>query len=146
MVIRDMTRDEVPVMLEGARQFFAEGKLHGEFNPESFITGWRQFLDVNIGILIGAFEGEKFCGAIGGSVFPDFPTGDLVASEFFWYCLPETRGAGLRLFKAFERKAKERNAKRIIMVHLANLNSGEMGRLFERFGYALCEHVYIKKI
>lgn len=146
MLIRDIEQHEVPLLIAGARQFFIEGKLFGELNETSFVTGWQNFLKSGIGVLLGAFDGGRLCGAIGGSVFPDFPTGDLVASEFFWYCVPESRGAGLRLFKAFEQRAAERKAVRIIMVHLANLNDGPMSKLFARYGYEFAEKVYIKKL
>lgn len=145
-LIRPLQPDEVPVLLEGARMFFDEGKLPGKLNEASFVEGWQKFLASGIGILFAAFEGDKFCGAIGGSVFGDFPTGDLVATEFFWYTLPGKRGSGLRLLRAFEDESRRRGAKRIAMIHLADLNDEVMGKMYERLGYRLGEKIYFKTL
>jgi GNAT superfamily N-acetyltransferase len=132
--------------LDGAAQFFREGKLPGALNEESFVQGWRQMLTSGVGVLLGAFSERGIEGAIGGSVFPDFPTGDLVATEFFWFTIPGHRGSGLKLLTAFENECRSRGAKRINMVHLVNLNDDIMARVYERRGYDLREKIYIKNL
>lgn len=145
-LIRDIACDEVPLLLDGARSFFAEGKLMGELNPVSFVAGWRQLLAGGTGLLLGVFEGRQLLGAIGGIVYPDFPTGDLVAQEAFWFMLPETRGRGIRLLRAYEMRCALRGAKRLMMIHLAGLNDEAMGKLYQRMGYSLIEKIYSKTI
>jgi GNAT superfamily N-acetyltransferase len=146
-LIRDISAAEVPLLLPGARCFFEEGRLPGQLNAESFVNGWRGMLASGVGVLLGAFDADgNICGAIGGSIFPDFQTNDLVATEFFWFALPDRRGQGLRLLRAFEQRAAERGAARIVMVHLEDLNAESMGKLYARLGYRLRERIYFKNL
>lgn len=146
MLIHDIACDEVPLLLDGARQFFGEGKLMGELNPVSFVAGWQKLLLGGGGVLLGAYRGRELVGAIGGVIFPDFPTGDLVAQEFFWFMIGGQRGNGLRLLRAFEMRAAVHGAKRILMMHLADLNSEPMSKLYSRMGYTHRENVYSKNL
>lgn len=145
-LIRDIASDEVPLLLDGARAFFAEAKLLGTLNPESFVRGWQGLLRVGAGLLLGAFDKGALQGAIGGTIYPDFPTGDIVVMESFWFTIPGRRGAGLKLLREFEAEAKARGAKRILMIHLAELNDASLSRLYERLDYQLKEKIYIKSL
>lgn len=145
-LIREITCAEVPLLLDGARTFFAEGKLLGTLNPAPFVSGWQRLLNGGGGVLLGIYRERELLGAIGGLVFPDFPTGDLVAQELFWFVLPGQRGAGLRLLRAFELRCAMRGAKRLLMIHLAGLNDAAMTRVYERTGYTLLEKIYSKHL
>lgn len=144
--IRDIACDEVPLLLDGARTFFAEGGLLGALNPRTFVEGWQRLLASGSGMLLGVFRERQLIGAIGGVIHPDFVTGEVVAQEMFWFMLPGERGSGIRLFKQYELKAALRGAKRILMVHLADLNDDAMGKLYGRMGYAMMEKIYAKNI
>lgn len=145
-LIRDIASAEVPLLLDGARTFWTEGKLPGTLNPASFVTGWRNLLANGAGLLIGAFDQGELLGAIGGAMVPDFQTGDLVSQEFFWYVIPGVRGAGLKLLQQFERRMKERGAARNIMMHLTELNGEAMEKVYKRMDYVLKEKIYIKEL
>lgn len=146
MLIHDIACDEVPMLLDGAREFFGEGKLMGELNPVSFVAGWQRLLLSGSGMLLGAYRERQLIGAIGGVILPDFPTGDVVAQEFFWFMIGDQRGSGVRLLRAFEMRAAMRGAKRIMMMHLTALNSAAMGKLYARLGYTHLENIYAKKL
>ena len=76
--------------------------LPGGFVPEVFIRNWSSFIRTGIGTFLGAFEGEEFVGGLGAILAPDINNGHITAVECFWYILPEHRGGGIRLLKAYE--------------------------------------------
>lgn len=116
--VRPLLLSEATLLLPGARQFFGEGNLLGALNEKSFVTGVVNMLTSGIGVFL-VYGEPPFEGAIGGVIYPDYATGDLIASELFWYVMPQSRGvAGVRLLKEFELEVKRKGAKRLMMMHL----------------------------
>lgn len=147
-MIRELTSIELPLCLQLAPLFFIEGLLPGEFKNEVFIKTWENLYSINIGKIHGAFNEEQLYGAIGGIIFPDPNTGDLIATEMFWYVMPEFRKGtvGLRLLNYFENWAIKEGAKRIIMVHLNSLQPDRLSMFYKKRGYSPIEIHYIKEV
>lgn len=145
-LIRPVTLDEVPRLLPGAQQFFDEGYLSGTLNEKHFVSALRGFISNGTGIVLAAIENDEFLGSIGGVVYPDYATGDLVAGELFWYVPQEHRGIiGVRLLKAFEAEAKKHGAARVYMIHLTDTRSEAFKDFYTRSGYRLVENIFCKE-
>lgn len=147
-MIRELTFAELTLCLRIAPLFFIEGLLPGKFNEDVFIQTWEKLYSINIGKIHGAFNGDNLCGAIGGIIFPDPNTGEIIATEMFWYVAADFRKGtqGLRLLNCFENWAIKEGAKRIIMVHLNNLQSDRLSVFYKRKGYSPIETHYIKEV
>lgn len=147
-MIRELTLSELTLCLQIAPLFFMEGLLPGEFKNDVFIQTWEKLYSINIGKIHGAFNDNNLCGAIGGIIFPDPNTGDLTATEMFWYVIPDFRKGtiGLKLLNYFENWAIKEGAKRIIMVHLNNLQPERLSILYRKKGYLPIEIHYMKEV
>ena len=145
-VVRRLTIDDVEALLPLASLFWAEGRLPGSFNADTFRATWGRFLDLGIGHILGLSSGERLVGAPGFLVAPDPNDGALVAQETFWYVEPESRGSGLRLLRAFEDEALALGVKRVLVAHLKEINGPELKRIYEHRGYRETETTYMKEI
>lgn len=146
MTVRAVSPDELCAVVDVGYMFFKEGNLPGGFKRDVFLRNWSAILKERRGIFLGAFEDEKFTGGLGAVLCPDLNNGQLLAVECFWYVLPEYRGHGLRLLRAFERWAKEAGVRRVAMIHLMSLHPEAMRQLYERLGYRAVEINYIKEL
>jgi len=145
--IRSISPEEIPLIVPGGRAFFSEGAMPGSFNEPHFTAFMQNLMTSNIGFILTAFtDAGGFAGAIGGTCFPDFATGDLTATEFFWYVLPEHRMVGVRLLNAFEAEATRRGCVRIHMIHLANQSGEKLDAFYARRGYRYLEKVFTKEL
>jgi histone acetyltransferase (RNA polymerase elongator complex component) len=59
-----------------------------------------------------------------------------------WWVEPEHRGAGVRLVREAEKRAKEAGAQRIQMI----APTKQVGAIYERLGYAFIESAYGKRL
>lgn len=136
--------------LDGGFLFFGEGKMPGGFSPSVFIRSFGELIDSGRGIVLASFErqGDKktITGALGACLAPSPFNGRLIAAEMFWYVLPEFRGHGLKLLRAFEAWAVESKAEFVSMVHLESLQPTKLKELYMRFGYSLLESYYLKAL
>lgn len=88
-------------------------------------------------------------GAIMGSVYPyAFNPEFKYAYDVGFWVEPEYRGTplALKLISAFEKKAKELGACRIIMVALNSITPDRTCKFYSKLGYKLVELNYIKEI
>lgn len=152
-MIRQLHADEIVGLRGLGRAFFAEGRLPGAFRYPVFADSWRRLLGSGLGAIFaywpeGDQYGEEPAGALGAAVYPDPNDGELVATEFFWFVMPDRRGgpAALRLLRAYETWAQSVGARRLIMVHLAALRADDLKRVYERMGYREVETHYIKEV
>lgn len=142
--IRALRPNEAHLLLPGAREFFAAGNLMGKLNEASFVHGVRNLVTAGTGLVYAA-GAEVVEGAIGVAIYPDFSTGDIVASELFWYVLNGNRGTlGVRLLKLMEGQLRLRGVSRLMMMHLETGQSAAFGNLYGRLGYCQKEHIYAK--
>lgn len=145
-MIKRLESSDLPLLMDGASQFFAEGKLPGRFDPVYFISRWADVLSKGGGVIIGMFGPDGIQGAIGGYLYKDINNGDYQAIEGFWYVIEKYRGRGVILLRAFEDWAREVGAKRVAMIHLLHLHPDKLKDLYERLGYHAVEISYIKEL
>jgi GNAT superfamily N-acetyltransferase len=87
--------------------------------------------------------GDRLVGMIGLAITEHLISGERVASELFWYVLPEARrGGGLGLLYDAESWARAQGAQRLHMIAVTgNLGVGEV---YAHRGYRLREQTYEK--
>jgi hypothetical protein len=141
--IRAIGAHEVPLLLPGAREFFAQGFLLGKLNESHFVNNLRQL--ITAGRAVCLVTGSPFRGAIAAVYFDDMATGERCAMEFFWYVHRAERGSlGVRLLSALEDATRDAGVCRLMMMH--NLDHGESGldRIYQRRGYMPREKLFVK--
>lgn len=119
--IRALTTKELPKCEPFGLAFFAEKQLPGTFSMDIFTKTWTAFLGVRYkATIFGLWKGEELIGLLGGMVYPDLNTGEEIATELFWYVLPEHRGGSgaVRLVKRFKEWAKNHGAVRWRFIHM----------------------------
>lgn len=149
-MIRQVECGEMFSLTRGpAIAFFNESKVEGILNFNHFCITWNSFIKAGIGIvLVNDIAGEQN-GIIGGLISQCFMTGDLIATECFWWIAPELRDsspAGMRLFMKWESLVKERGVKRIYVGNLHAVNHDKMQDLYARLGYKPLETHYVKPV
>lgn len=138
--IIEISHADVPKLFSLAEEFFDKSELGVKFNPAYFALSMSQLIAIGAG---AAFALEDYSGAIGGFLFTDKGTGQRVADEWFFYIRPENRKGwtGVKLFKRFERWAKENGATRLITGSLPNRR---LNTLYDRLGYKHLETRFVK--
>ena len=131
-----------------AFSFFSECQLPGSFKIEAFLHNWRMLLKNNMGAMWKLVNDGKMVGAMGGLLAPDMNDGEIVATEAFWYVMPEFRHStgGLKMLVYFEKWAKEMGAKRIVMGHLLTNLPNALPEYYKRRGYSPTEIFYVKQV
>lgn len=145
-MIRAATIDDLPTLTRLGETFYASTTVLGRFEPARFIETWRNLLSLGMGVIYIAERDGVPIGAIGGVKHLDVNSSDIIASEFFWFVDPLERGAGLRLYDAFEKWAKANGCSHIHMVHLADSMPGKLERFYGRKGYRIMEVRYTKEL
>ncbi len=132
-------------MFEGGKLFLEEAKFPWPFDPKEFGQSWRVLIAADLGEVLAVIENGKILGALGAAYLNDPFMGIMTAFEHFWWVHPEHRNSriGLDLWHTFEKRAKEKGAKQIVMVHLESMN---LQHIFERRGYKLTEQTFRKEI
>lgn len=144
--VRLLSVEEIPLLLPGAREFFATRRLMGELNEAHFVSALKNQSESGIGFVL-VCGNPPFRGSIAGAIVRDFATGDPTCLELYWYTCEAERGSvGLRLLKAFEAEATRRGAKRIIMMNLAGDEMDTFAKFYNRCGYRLKEQVFAKEV
>lgn len=144
--IRAATAADLPRLAGLARQFYAASRVLRRFEIECFVAFWTGMLAGGAGVIFLAEAGENIAGVIGGLVYPEPYSGELLAQEFFWYVDEQQRGQGVRLYLRFERWARERGCAEIRMAHLVDSMPEKVARFYERAGYTKVETLYSKRL
>ncbi len=147
-LIRVCKPEEFKRVFEIGDEFWKEVNLPGKPDVVVFLKTWNILYDLNVGVIFGLFENNIMIGIMGATVFPDINDGVLVANEAFWFMSKKYRGkiGGIKLFKKFEEWAKEKGAKRIIMVALENSKKEKLDKFYKKVDYNILETHYIKEI
>lgn len=146
-MIRQLTVEEVGLCIEGGKTFFSEGKIPGGFTPEVFCRSWKSMITAGFGSIHGSFaDNNQITGAIGAVVSPNPNSGKLMGVELFWFVIPQFRGHGIRLLKAYEAWAISKGATLLSMIHLTNLQPDRLKKLYENLGYHEIETNYLKEV
>jgi hypothetical protein len=146
-MVRRLQPEELQLCVPGGKAFFDEAGLPGAFDEEYFTRRLSAMASSGAVVVMGSFGPDGIRGAIAFTRYTDPFTGDIVASELWWFVLPEHRktpSVAVGLLKAYETWARENCCKRISMVHLHALQADRIGRLYERVGYKLMESAYVK--
>lgn len=145
----EMQVDDLPRLREMGRSFFREGRLPGRFNPESFERMWGVMMEAGASAVFAIEADGDVAGALGATLFPDPASGQLTASELFWYVMPAHRSnprIGMRLLKAFEAWGKKNGAQRLMMAHELTLMPRRLSEFYKRMGYRAQEVHYLKEV
>ncbi len=147
-------------MISTAKAVFADisklGKLGNEFSiaggsvisfvPEVFERTWVTFLSQDVGVIFLLKSDEDIIGALGALKFPCPNSGEMIATELFWFVNSENRGKGLRLLKEFESWAAEHGIKKILIAHLTGIMPEKIKKIYTRMGYNEMETHYLKEV
>lgn len=145
-MIRQADIADIPAMGELAQEFYSSSAaLRGNLDMAAFTTHWTQFINAGLGVIF-LLEDDGIKGFLGGIKYLDINTGDLTATECFWYVGKARRGGGITLLRGFEEWAKGEGCKRVMMVHLMDSMPDKLKRLYESRGYTAAEVHYMKEI
>ncbi|MDC0659532.1 GNAT family N-acetyltransferase [Leisingera sp. SS27] len=137
MAIRPATHDDLPVLKQLSAAFRADHKTGMKLPYDE--AAWME-------VLSAAIEGDDtlvlllddgagfFVGAISATPYAPIP----VANELVWYTIPEARGKGFGLFRAYMRWAKEKNVEYVFCT------MPEPNPALERLGFEVADIGYFK--
>lgn len=150
MTIRELTRDELPMVSDLFREFHREcvsRYVASEFTPSVFEGQIARLLELGIGCVFGCLDGDRLVGFIIGCLFLNSATCRMAASESYWYVLPGYRGrerSGYRLVEAFNSWATAAGAKELIIGHMPHTKGIE--RYLNRRGFRHWQQQYVKEL
>lgn len=129
--------------VQAAKRFIAQ---NGSGIPASdnLLSYWESAIFNNPNMVTVIEEGKGF---LVGVVYPHLYNPQILCvQELGWWVEPEFRGSvvGIKLMKRFEEEAMARGVSHIMMIHLAN--DWNVGKIYEKLGYRLAEHTYIKEV
>ena len=142
MPVRVMQLNEMPKLQKKA-VLFTKDSPGTRIVPEVFGASWTSFLQAGLGVI---FILDDFAGALGAVKMSDPNSGELTATEIFWFTKQSARGRGLRLLRAFEQWAKRAGCIRLTVAHMADSMPEKVKHVYERRGYSLFETHYAKGI
>ncbi len=145
-MIETLTAAELPKLAPLARQFYAASRFLREFDMERFRALWTGLLAAGTGVIYVLTEDGEITGTLGGVVFPEAYSAELIALEFFWFVDEKQRGQGIRLYRRFENWAREKGCAEIRMAHLADSMPEKVAAFYERVGYTKIETLYAKRL
>ena len=146
MNIREVPVSELPALEAAALAFYGSSRFLHEFRIEHFIELWTAFISSGAGVILTDAPPGAIGGLIGGMVHRDIYGSALIAEEFFWFAEPEARGAGVRLYRAFEAWARRRGAAHVQMCHLFDVMPEKVARFYLREGFVPIEMRYEKRL
>jgi GNAT superfamily N-acetyltransferase len=145
-MIDELDLDTLPQIIPIGEAFAKEANYPGGWSWPDFARMWVSLLNGGLGKIFVSTDGGQLGGALGAVFTPDPYSGQMTAVEQFWYVLPEHRKtrAGMELFQAFQVEAKKRQARKIVMVHLASLTPESLQKFYEKEGFRLAEQTFWK--
>lgn len=143
-MIREARLEDIPNILHMGRAFFEENNWPAgvEFSADTLEATLISLIQGDSGKI---FIDSDYLGAVGGMTYPFYFTGQLAGCEFFWWVSPEARGGlGLQLFKHLEQWFKQKGATTSTMIALESSSPDKVGNFYEKQGYKLMEHHYMR--
>lgn len=125
-------KERLPELLPLGQRFFTMAHERGIFNPESFMNFWTQMYDKDSGLVVVSGDEDCITGAFGVIMYTDPLTGDLVATETFWYS--EGR-EGLKLLDKAVEVAEICKVKELYLQHFNIPYSEKIMRHYSRKGF-----------
>lgn len=138
---------DLPKLAACAEEFYSRSRfLHG-FDLSRFVAMWTGLLESGSGVIFALQDDSgEITGTIGGLAYPDPYSGELIATEFFWYAREGHRGAGLKLYREFERWAIAQGCSQLRMVHLLDSMPEKLERVYRHLGFEAVETHYTKDL
>lgn len=137
---------EIPKLIPLAHAFIEESGEDIPFDAEHFKHTWDQIYLTKTGSIIKYEKDGEIVGALGFLVYKDILSGQLKATETFWFVKKEHRGAGVLLLDEFERISKIMGVKKVMMAHLKNLMPEKVKSIYLKKGYREVETQYERSI
>lgn len=144
MTIRLATPADLDAIVTLGEHFLAESTYRPVLakNPAQMRALATRLIETDDGDIFVAARDETLLGMFGAFVFAHPISGELVASEVFWYVDPVWRGVGLRLLYAAQRWARARGA--VVLQLIAP--TPDVATLYEKLGYIRIETLYQRRI
>lgn len=142
MIVRQLEPDEIEKILPLCDEF-SNSSGFVAYKKDVFVNSWTQFILSGLGVI---FILPEYKGMLGALKFNDPNTGELIATELFWFVDASARGRGIKLLNAFEKWAKKEGCKKTIMVHLSDSIPEEVKKIYIRKGYIELETHYMKGV
>lgn len=144
-VVRKIGLDQVRSLTEKMKAF-ENASAFVKVNIDHCVKVYSHFINSGMGAMFALMDGNEIIGGLGCIKAPDLHEGVMTAIECFWLVLPEHRGQGLKLFRAFERWAAENKCEKKAMIHMADSFPEMLTKFYEREGYQLAELHYVKGV
>ena len=143
-IIRLATVHDIPQIVAMGERFVDETsyRVHLTKNPTQMADLAARLICGPEGLLLVAERGDTLIGMIGFYLFHHVFSGELTATDVFWWVNPEHRGIGVRLLRAAERWALTHGAVVLQMV----APTDHVGAFYERLGYHKVEAAYQKRV
>jgi GNAT superfamily N-acetyltransferase len=137
------TVDDVPRVVPCAAEFCKV--LGWPLDGDGYVAHLKNVIQADGVIFLLEHEGTVV-GGLGGVLHSEPVSGKRMATELFWFVMPEfRRGTGpMRLLASFEKWGHDNGAQHICMLSMEHSMPEEMDRLYRRLGYRKLETTYIK--
>jgi len=147
-MIDELDLDTLPQIIPIGEAFAKEANYPGGWDWMAFAGMWAGLVTSDVGRIFISTDEGRLAGALGAVFMPDPYSGQMTAVEQFWYVLPAFRKTrvGMDLFLAFQQEAQKRQAKKMVMVHLAALTPESLQKFYEKEGFKLAEQTFWKEL
>lgn len=142
-LIRPATPEDLDALVDLGVAFHASTPYRAWFQADP--SAMRRLAEwaVENGSVFIAEDGAGVVGMIGMALSPHLISGELYASELFWFVDPGARGStGIRLLRAAEKWARDKGARAIQMTAPDDFAA----HIYERLHYRLMERVYVRTL
>ena len=141
---REATKADIQKIVDMGARFIGETGYKTQIpqNPVKMRCLVEQLIDAENGLLLVHERNGAVDGMIGVMAFEHPMSGEMVASEMFWWVEPEARGSGVKLLRLAEAWAHTRGATKMMMI----APTDKVGEFYERVGYERVETTYQRRM
>jgi len=147
MLTRLVTKEDIPILVEMAREFYACTIYDIPFDDESVSLNIQLSMEYDL-CFIAESDGVP-AGFILGVVSPFLVNRDVfVCAELAWWVLAPFRNtsASIKLLKSLEQGAREAGCATISMMSLENMDADQVDKIYTKLGYEMAERTHVRKL
>jgi len=149
MIIRRGQHYDIPGVMKLIDDFQDEGldEYSLGHDKESALMTVKLFEANHLHVV--AIEDDEVIGVLGGFLVPYFlKTKSVAFQEILWYVRMDKRdgGAGMKLFYAMQKLAKENGANHMVMAHTGKVVPEKLAAIYDKLGFEVLETQYIREI